>query len=339
MLSIRSEQILGSIVRAYIETGEPVASGAISRLRRYQLSPASVRNIMAELSAEGYLQQPHTSAGRIPTEKAFRVYVQGLEGRRLQSGEVGRIRGTLSEAASVEERIECCSHLLTEMTNGLGIAAAIPTASQRLEHIELILLGERRVLMVVVTGDKMVRNHVVTLDERVTQHDLDSIRNYVNVEFSNWVIADVQAELRRRVEEASAAYDATFKKLILLYDKGLLELGFQPEVRMEGASNLVSFDFHVTRERLKDMFRALEEKKRIVQLLDRFLENAGKLGVKIGLGDEDPSLGGLSLIGITIQVPGGVTAKIAVVGPVRMNYERAVSAVMHLGRAFSSIPS
>ena len=109
---------------------------------------------------------------------------------------------------------------------------------------------------------------------------------------------------------------------------------------MDGTSNLVSFDFHLTRERLKDMFRALEEKKRILQLLDRFLEQrAGLVGVKVGLGEEDPSLGGLSLIGISVDMPGGMSAKMAVLGPMRMNYERAVSAVLHVGRAFSSLPS
>jgi len=337
-LSSRIEQILCSIVRAYIDQGEPVPSAAISRLRRHRLSPASIRSIMAELASAGYLSQPHSSAGRVPTEKAFRLYVQGMESKRPRHERVGRIRGELSEAGSVEARMERCSHLLTEMTNGVGITAAIPAASQKLDSIELISLGGSRVLMIVVTGDKLVRDQVVTLDEPVSLDELASIRNYVNHNFGGWTIAEAQKELRRRLEQASAAYDEILKKLILLYDKGLLE--FEPEVRMEGASNLVSFDFHITRERLKDMFRALEEKKRILQLLDRFLEQpAGKVGVKVGLGEEDPSLEELSLIGICVEVPGGMSARIAVLGPMRMDYDRVVSAVLHVGRAFGSLPS
>ena len=109
---------------------------------------------------------------------------------------------------------------------------------------------------------------------------------------------------------------------------------------MEGASNLVAFELHLTKERLKELFRALEEKKRILQLLERFLEvGSGQLGVQIGLQEEHPSMGELSLIGISIQLPGGMSAKMAVLGPMRMDYERVMSAVLHVGRAFSSLPS
>jgi len=340
MLSSRTEQILCSIVRAYIESGEPVASGSISKLRRYNLSPASIRNIMGDLASDGYLQQPHTSAGRIPTEKAFQLYVHGLEAKRLHQDRLGFVRGRLNGAASMEERVERCSHILTELTNGLGIAAAIPTASHALDRIELVSLGERRVVMVVVTKDKMVWDRVVVLEQGVTQDELNTIRNYVNQNFGGWVISEVQVELKRRLEEASAAYDEILRKLILLHEKGLLNVGQAPEVHMEGASNLVSFDFHVTRERLKEMFHALEQKQLILDLLDRFLEDrSGKVGVKVGLGDHDPRFGELSLIGVTVNTPGGMSAKIAVVGPVRMDYESAVSAVLHVGRAFGSLPS
>ncbi len=339
-LPARTEHILCSIVRAYIESGDPVASASISRQGLHNLSSASIRNVMADLASDGYLSQPHASAGRVPTEKAFDVFVQGLLPKRLQQDRIGQIRGELSEAGSVEDRSERCSHLLREMTEGVGITATIPAASQTLDRIELINLGERRVLMIVVTRDHLVRDHVVLLDEEVTQDQLNSIRNYVNIHFAGWILSEVQAELRRRFEQASAAYDDILKKLILLYEKGLLQFRLQPELHMDGTSNLVTFDFHITRDRLKDMFRALEEKKRILQLLDRFLEQpAGTVGVKVGLGDEDPSLGALSLIGICVDMPGGMSAKIAVLGPMRMNYERAVSAVLHVGRAFSSLPS
>jgi heat-inducible transcriptional repressor len=339
-LSARGEQILTSIVRAYIETGEPVASQQISRLRRHHLSPASVRAIMSELMTEGYLQQPHTSAGRVPTAKAFQIFVQGCQGKRVYSTELGRIRGQLSDAGTVEERVERSSHMLTEMTNSVGITAAIPTARQTLDHVELITLGDLRVLMIVVTGDHMVRQRVISLNENLSQQDLDSIRNYLNLNFSGWVISDVQEELERRLEQTSAAYDEILKRLTHLYAKGLLAVDLEPEVRMEGASNLLGIQFQVTREHLREIFQALEEKKRILQLLERFLEQQpmGEVGVQVGLGDEHPGLRELSLIGINIHLPSGLSARLAVLGPIRMNYERAVSAVLHVGRAFSSLP-
>lgn len=317
-----------------------MASSAISRLRRYQLSSASIRNVMSELADDGYLSQPHHSAGRVPTPKAFQKYVQGLESKRPHKEQVSRIREELSEAGSLNERIERCTNLLTEMTQSVGITAAIPAAAQVLDRIELIPLSEHRVLMIVVTEDKLVSDKVVFLEEAASQSELETIRNYVNQNFSGWVIADVHAELRRRLQQASAAYDEILRKLVVLYRKGLLAIQREPEVRMEGASNLVSFDFHFTRERLREMFRALEEKKRLLELLEKFLEQpAGKVGVKVGLGEEDSSLGQLSLIGIQVASPGGISAKFAVLGPMRMDYERAVSAVLHVGRAFTSLPS
>ena len=340
-LPARTEFILNAITRSYIDSGEPVGSGQISRIRRYNLSSASIRNIMAELMAEGFLEQPHTSAGRVPTAKAFQVFVQGFQGKRTQPSEVGRIRGELSEAASFEERVERSSHMLTEMTHSVGITAAIPTTRQILDQIELIRLSDDRVLMIVVTRDRMVRQKVVSLEQPISQDSLNSIRNYVNLHFGGCAISTVQEELRRRLEEASAACDEILTKLSLLYTKGLLATDPEPEVHLEGASNLVGVQFHLTRDRLRGMFRALEEKKRILQLLDRFLDAQpnGSIGVQIGLGEEDPNLNELSLIGIRISLPGGLSAKLAVLGPMRMNYERAVSAVLHVGKAFSSIPS
>jgi heat-inducible transcriptional repressor len=340
-ISARGAQILDSIVRAYIESGDPIASQQISKLRRHNLSAASVRGIMAELMADGFLQQPHTSAGRIPTSKAFQVYVQGLQSKRVQSSEVGRIRGELNDAGTVEEQVERSSHMLTEMTQSVGITAAIPTARQTLDHVELISLGGRRVLMIVVTRDHLVRRSPVSLDEPIAQEALDSIRNYINAHFSGWVISNVEHELRRRLEQASAAYDEILKHLTHLYAKGLLAIESEPEVRMEGAANLLGFQFHVTRERLREILQALDEKKRILQLLERFLDQQtpGEIGVQVGLGDAHPSLDDLSLIGLNIQLSSGLSARLAVLGPMRMDYERAVSAVLHVGRAFSSLPS
>jgi heat-inducible transcriptional repressor len=339
-LSARAEQILHSIVRAYIETGEPVASHDVSRMRRHQLSPASIRNVMAELSEFGLLSQPHTSAGRVPTSRAYSVYVQSLAQRRPAMAEVGRIRDELSQSRTFEERVERTSHMLEGMTNGVGIAAAIPTSSQILDQVELLLLGDRRVLMIVVTRDHMVRDQVILTDDPIPQEELTSIRNYLNLHFTGWKLADIHAELTRRFEQATADYHSLLSRLIQLYEKGMLDAAVQPELHMEGTANLVSFDFRITRDRLREMFRALEERKRILQLLDRFLEPpSGEVVFQIGLADGDPNLEPLSLVGISLRMPGGLTGKFAVLGPVRMDYDRALSAVRHVGQAFLSLPS
>jgi heat-inducible transcriptional repressor len=316
-----------------------VASRTVSRARSDGLSAASIRNAMADLCEEGYLAQPHTSAGRIPTEKAFRSYAQSLAGGPVLMAELRRLRAELGQLTTMEARVERSSHMLTEMTRGIGIAAAIPTSSQTLDHIELIGLPDHRVLMIVVTRDRIVRNRVVSMGEPFTPEELMSIRNYINLNFSGWTLAEVQDELKRRLEQQSAAFDEILKKLTLLYVKGLLDIGLSPEIHLEGASNLVGLDLHLTRERLRDLFRTLEEKKRIMQLLDRFLEQpAGEIAIQVGLADAHPSMRELSLIGVSVALEGGLSAKIAVLGPMRMNYEKVISAVLHMGQAFGDLP-
>lgn len=329
--------ILHSIVQTYIETGEPVASKIVSRRLKEDLSPATVRNIMADLYDQGYLAQPHTSAGRIPTSKAFESYVHSLAQRRILSVELDRLRGELAELETMQARVERSSHLLTEMTRGLGIAAAIPTPSQTLDQVELVSLPDRRVLMIVATRDRVVRNRVVSVNEDMSSEELQSIRNYLNQNFRGWLLSDIQRELDTRLQQESAAYDAILRRLNLLYEKGLLEIGLTPEVHIEGASNLVGLDLHLTREKMRDLFHALEQKKKVLVLLDRFLEpRQGELAVRVGLGEADPSMSELSIIGISVNLPSGLSGKIAVVGPMRMNYEKVISAVLHVGQAFGS---
>jgi heat-inducible transcriptional repressor len=294
---------------------------------------------MADLADEGYLSQPHTSAGRVPTEKGFRLFVQTLTAKRLLDAELEEVRRQLSDVETVADRVERSSRLLMEMTHSVGIAAAIPTDSQTLDQIELLALSDRRVLVVVVTRDKMVRNRVVTLDEFVSHDELISIRNYLNQNFSGCLLSEVRAQLKARLEQASAAYDAILKKLILLYRNGLLDMQPVPEVHMEGASNLVGIELHLTREKMRELFRALEEKKRVLHILDRFLEEPdGELSVHVGLGEAHPSMKELSLIGVSVALAGGLGAKIAVIGPMRMDYQKVMSAVLNVGQAFQSVP-
>jgi heat-inducible transcriptional repressor len=251
-----------------------------------------------------------------------------------------RVRMELSEEDTVEGRLERSSRILTELTLQVGIAAALPATGQTLDRIELIELADRRVLMILATSDHAVHNRVVTMEEQVSQDELNSLRNYINHHFSGWKLGDARRDLLRRFDEERAAYDATLRRLTVLYAKGLLEVDHAPEVHMEGASNLVSIDLHLTRERMRDLFRALEEKKRLLELLDHFLERpAGELGVHIGLQDAHPAMKDLSLVGMNFPLPSGMTARVAVLGPMRMHYEKAMSAVLHIGRAFESLPT
>ncbi|HMF75102.1 MAG TPA: heat-inducible transcriptional repressor HrcA [Bryobacteraceae bacterium] len=335
-LTPRHFDVLHAIVQNFIETGEPVSSRIIAR--KYPMSPASIRNMMADLLEEGYLSQPHTSAGRIPTGRAYQSYVKTLFGSRLVQTELDRLHLEIQSAGRVEARIERSSKLLTEITKNFGIAAAIPTENQTLDQVELLALPDRRILMVVITRDRMVRNKVIDVDDHVSQDELNSIRNYINYNFGGWMLPNIHRELKRRLELESAAYDAILRRVNLLYSKGLLDLGLMPEIHFDGAENLIGLDLHLTRERMRELFRALEEKKRILQLLEQFLEQRdGQLAIQVGLSDVHPSMSELSLIGVRFELPNGLQAHVAVLGPMRMNYSRAVSAVLHVGQAFRSV--
>src|SRR5580700_7003027 len=336
-LTGRTQEILNSIVRAYIETGEPVGSRTVSKRRKDGLSPASIRNAMADLADEGYLSQPHTSAGRVPTEKAFQLYVASLQSHRMLTSESDRLRREFSGLDTIGARVERSSYLLMELTRNVGIAAAIPALSQELDQIELVPLSDNRVLMILATRDHMVRNRVVTLEEPASPDELVSIRNYVNRNFAGWQLGAARRELLRRLLEERELYDAALRKLQTLYRKGLLEGDSSPEVHMEGASNLLGLDLHLTRETLRELLGALEQKRRLMELLDRFLEQPpGELAVRVGLEEAHPAMKGLVLIGMTVQLASGLPAKVAVLGPMRMHYERVISAVIETSRALES---
>ena len=162
-------------------------------------------------------------------------------------------------------------------------------------------------------------------------------RNYVNRNFGGWQLGDARRELVRRMVADRELYDAAMRNLQVLYMKGLLEVDTSPEVHMEGASNLFGLDLHLTRERMCELLRALEEKKRLIELLDRFLEQpAGELEVHVGLEEAHPAMKDLALIGMTVQMASGLPAKVAVLGSMRMRYDRVMAAVFQTCRALES---
>jgi heat-inducible transcriptional repressor len=180
----------------------------------------------------------------------------------------------------------------------------------------------------------MVRHRVVAMDEPATGDELASIRNYVNRNFAGWQLGEARRELLRRMMAERELYEATVRKLQFLCLQGMLDVDTSPEVHLEGVSNLFGLDLHLTRERMRELLQALEEKRRLIELLDRFLEQPpGELRVKVGLEEAHPAMKELALIGITVRMDSGVPAKVAVLGPMRMHYERVIAAVLQTGRA------
>lgn len=338
-LSQRDAGILHTIVESYIQTGEPIASLSLARASGMNLSSASIRNTMAELAEQGFLSQAHASAGRVPTQKAIQAYVGNLA-VRVVAAELGRMRAELRRVQTVEERVEKSSQLLTEITHNVGIVAAIPATRQILDRVELVALSAGKVLMVVVTGDGRVRNQIIDLNEAFAGGVLDSIRNYLNENFSGWALPEIRRELEERLRTESAAYDSVLRRLMQLHMRGLLEIALDPEVHLGGTSNLIGIDLHLTREAMRELFHTLEQKKRLLEILDRFIaQESDQPDVQVGLAEVHPSLGNLALVGASVRLPNGMDAKVAVLGPVRMDYSRALSAVAQMQQAIRSVPS
>ena len=339
----RHREILTAVAKGYIATGEPVGSKSVSEKRRDGLSPASIRNAMAELEAEGYLTHPHTSAGRVPTDKGLRSYVGSLTAPPLDAPAAELVRTRLQEASSLEERMALSSQLLAALTRQVGIVAVSPLSEAVLEHIHFTPLSEGRVLAVVVARGEMVEHRIIRTGEAFAAEELDRIAAYVNENFAGWTLASARAEILRRIQQERAAYDAILRRLRLLCLAGFLRAEWEAQLRMEGATNLIGGVLDP--ERLAPLLRALEEKEKLIALLDECIREDMRLAapgaggdsplcVRIGL-DQDPAMKHVALIGAVCELEPGLAGRIAVIGPTRMPYELVMAAVAHVAGVLS----
>jgi heat-inducible transcriptional repressor len=334
----REREILTAIVETFIASGEPVGSRTIARSSREGLSAATIRNVMADLTDAGYLEQPHTSAGRVPTPEAYRYYVEQLSGEAHLSREnESIIQDTLTGVADVQEFMERTSHVLSLISHSVGVTIATSGPRNALEHVYFSRLGDQKVLAVVVTRSGVVRDRVLRLD--IPQQDLDLAARYLNENFRGWTMEDMRAELARRIEGERSEYDRLMKSLEQLYKQGALAGSEGTEsVFVEGAANLLTGE--EDRQRLQDLLRTLEEKEKVVKLLSAYLDTRQEaVRVVIGLDEALPasSLQNFVLIGAPARVGGEVVGSLAVIGPTRLDYQHTMSAVSYITRLFDKL--
>src|SRR6266403_67612 len=236
----REREILTAIVETFIATGEPVGSRSLSRSNREGLSPATIRNVMADLSDAGYLDQPHTSAGRIPTTEAYRYYVEQISGEaHLSHDDEHIIRDSLAGITDVQEFMERTSRVLSLVSKNVGVAVAVSGPKNALEHVYFSRLGDQKVLAVVVTRSGLVRDRVLRLD--LPQSDLDGAARFINDNFRGWTMEAMRSELARRLEQERSEYDRLMTSVEQLYRQGALATDDSAQVVfVEGAANLVA---------------------------------------------------------------------------------------------------
>ena len=332
----REREILTAIVETYISTGEPVGSRTLARSNREALSPASIRNVMSDLSEAGFLEQPHTSAGRIPTAQAYRYYANQLTGEAtLSPADESLIQDNLQGLTDVQEFMERTSHVLSLISHGVGVTISSgPGQRNALEHVYFQRLGDKKVLAVVVMRNGLVRDRVLRLSDELTVGDLEVAANYINQNFRGWEMEAVRAEIARRVQQERTEYDRLMSSVEQLYSQGALAAETASQsVFVEGASNLVINDQDT--DRLRQLLSTLEEKQRIVSLLSAYLDARQEaVRVVVGLEDAVPHLNNFVLIGAPARVGNEVMGSLAVIGPTRMDYEHTISAVSYIARMF-----
>lgn len=332
----REREILTAIVETFIATGEPVGSRTLARTSREGLSAATIRNVMADLADAGFLDQPHTSAGRIPSTEAYRYYVEQLSGEtRLSHENESIIQDTLTGATDVQEFMERTSHVLSLISHSVGVTVASSGPRNALEHVYFSRLGDQKVLAVVVTRSGVVRDRVLRLD--LPQSELDLAACYINENFRGWIMEDMRAEIARRLDKERSEYDRLMQSIEQLYKQGALATSEAPEaVFVEGAANLVTGE--EDRQRLQDMLRTLEEKEKVVKLLSAYLDARQEaVRVVIGLDEALPSMRNFVLIGAPARVGGEVMGSLAVIGPTRLDYQHTMSAVSYIARLFDKL--
>jgi len=332
----REREILTAIVETYISTGEPVGSRTLARSNRENLSPASIRNVMSDLADAGYLEQPHTSSGRVPTAQAYRFYANQLTAEaRLSPANESLIQGNLQGLNDVQEFMERTSHVLSIISHGVGVTVASSAAQRNaLEHVYFQRLGDKKVLAVVVMRNGLVRDRVLRLADDLTVNDLEVAANYINQNFRGWEMDAVRNEIARRVQQERDEYDRLMRSVEELYTRGALATETVPQsVYVEGAANLVMSERD--KQRLRDLLTTLEEKQRIVDLLSAYLDARQEaVRVVVGLEETAPHLTNFVLIGAPARVGNEVVGSLAVIGPTRIDYEHTITAVSYIARLF-----
>ena len=337
-LSPRERTVLTAIVETYIATGEPVASQALARLfgNKDGLSSATIRNVMASLADAGLLDQPHTSAGRIPTARAFRFYVEHLSTPQvtiLAPERLEQIEESFAGIETSQQYLERTSHVLALISSGLGVALANTQEFHTLEHIHFSRLAPGRVLAVLITKAGSVLDRVLGLDHDLSSADLESAARYLNENFHGWSVERMRTELARRLEAERSEYDRLMHSIEELCRKGALaaDPGASPVLFVEGVANLLAGE--TDRERLRTMLHAVETKERLIELLNAYVDARERtVRVVVGLEDAFPELRDFVLIGATARAGPENLGTVAVIGPTRIQYQETINAVSYIAQ-------
>jgi heat-inducible transcriptional repressor len=343
---VRGQAVLSAIISEHLITGEPVGSKIIAEnfVNSFGLSSATIRNVMVELEESGLLEQPHTSAGRVPTDKGYRFYVDNLLGVLSLSNEdlrfIGDEFGFLeSELQDTPDRLmERTSQLLSALSNNIGIVVSPSLANDRLQHIEFVNLSDKRVLVVLVSAPNIVHNKIIRLNETLKQEELDRTARYLNVEFSGKSLSEIRAKILKLMHEEKALFDKLLQTAVILCSQSIEdEEDNGGDVYVGGTSNILTKRDFADMERLRELLRTIEEKSRLMQILNECIvrDSTARGNVQVVIGSENSAstLQNCTLITAPYRIGTGTAiGTLSVLGPTRIEYARIISIVGYVAR-------
>jgi heat-inducible transcriptional repressor len=334
----RSKRVLAALVREYIASGEPVASSLLVTAAGLGVSSATVRSILARLEEEGYLQQPHPSAGRIPTDRGYRFYVDLiLESRR-------RVRATSVVEARLRREspdrlldtlLPQVSHLLSQASRSVGFAVRSAHQAAVFDHVEFVPLAATRVLVVIVASGGHVIQKVIDTGEPLEAGDLRQAATYLNAEFAGLPLYRAREAVLERITEERLLYDALRARAMRLASSAFTDLPADQVIYVEGTSALLEDGSGLTVQTLQTLLQMIEEKQTLLQLLNEYIDGPG-VTVVIGAEHLDPNLRPFSLV-LSTYDDGAGTGTVGIIGPTRMRYSRAIAAVDGAAQAVSRV--
>ncbi|MEE9396828.1 MAG: heat-inducible transcriptional repressor HrcA [Methylococcales bacterium] len=335
-LSDRAQQLLKTLVERYIEEGQPVGSRALSKGSSLSLSPATIRNVMADLEEMGLVSSPHTSAGRIPTVSGYRFFVDSLlTVKPMKSKQINKLRNDLGIHERSDNVIESASKLLSDITCMAGVVTMPRDNGVSFRHIEFLSLSQSRVLVILVTNEQEVHNKIIHTSKQFSAAELLQAANYLNSVFEGKDLVSVRKKVLMELIEAQKRMNQAMIDAINMAHLAFQEDGDKNDYVLSGETNLMEFAELADMGRLRQLFEAFHQKRGIIHLLDQCLQVQG---VQIFIGEEagyDP-LGSCSLVSSTYKVNDQVVGVLGVIGPTRMAYERVIPLVDVTAKILSS---
>ncbi|MBI3333820.1 MAG: heat-inducible transcription repressor HrcA [Candidatus Omnitrophica bacterium] len=332
-LKSRSHKILEAIIEAYTESAVPVGSEFLLERYRFGVSPATIRNVMAELEEQGLITHPHTSAGRVPTDRGYRYYVDLLmDLGRLRPDEEAHIEEGIAQASveEPEELLEQAARLLAELTQEAGVVLVPKLAQGSFRHLELILMDQREIVGVLIASEGLIKHVMLELEEPVQEDELGRLERFLNQELAGMPLGQVHSYLERSLLETTSAFFHLYKRAM-----DLLSLGpfFQedPSLILEGTSWIFEAPEFKDIERTRRLLKALERKSELVGILERDLSfDDAKL--HIGHENRGTFLTDCTVAAASYRLRGGVTGALGILGPTRMDYPRVTALVGRMAR-------